>query len=48
MSINRRELGNCLVCYHAAAATDVQLGGKNTKNVFKVNLSLVELLSQII
>jgi len=31
----RREMGNCRICYYAAAATDVQLGGKNTKGVIK-------------
>ena len=28
---NRREQGNCEICYSAAAATDVFLGGKGTK-----------------
>lgn len=31
----RREAGNCRICYSADAATDVQLGGKNTKGVIK-------------
>ena len=27
------------MCFSSSAATDVQLGGKNTKGVIKVNLS---------
>jgi len=34
----RRELGNCQICWNAASITDVQIGGKNTKNVIKHEL----------
>ena len=32
---SRRELGNCQICWYAAATSDVQLSGKNTKNLTK-------------
>ena len=43
----RREIGNCQICWNAASITDVQIGGKNTKGVFKVFLSTTQSINAI-